>query len=301
MRTRTLGLYALLTVLLWVLSPWVESASTTPRVEQAPISSPALATTTTPSPTATVTSIDVVTLALSPTPAATPTLWSADPPTALTPAATSAVTETETPTLTSAPASIETATASPSPFTMPPSSPTAALGPTHAPIPPTIPTMSPTPASVIAILVERAPFIAGGCLVLLLLVVGIALITWVLRRKKPPVPEAPPPEMPAAPCLESVGITGRTRRFDLTPGGVTIGRAADNDLVITQDFLGWETVSRRHARVRGQAGRWIVEDLDSMNGVYVNGRRTGRNLLREGWRLAIGGEEFVFRAGGGEA
>lgn len=280
MRTRTLGMYALLAVLWCALSSFAVSASTTSRAEHLPGTLPALATTVPVSSTA---------------------VGLADTPTALTPSATSDVIANETPTLTPMPTSTGTAAASPSPSPTSSSSPTAVLTSTQTPIPAAIPTMSPMPAGVIAILIERAPMVAGGCLVLFLLVVGVALITWVLRRKKPPVPEAPSPAVPVAPYLESIGATGRTRRFDLTPGGVTIGRATDNDLVITQDFLGWETVSRHHARIRGQAGGWIVEDLDSMNGVYVNGRRTGRNLLREGWRLAIGGVEFVFRAGGGEA
>jgi len=87
----------------------------------------------------------------------------------------------------------------------------------------------------------------------------------------------------------------------LKPDGSTIGRTQENELVITQDFPGWESVSRHHARIYEQAGHWIVEDLNSMNGVYVNEKRTGKNLLRDGWRLSIGGVEFIFRAGTGEA
>jgi len=101
--------------------------------------------------------------------------------------------------------------------------------------------------------------------------------------------------------MESVGTPGGPRRFDLKPDGVTIGRAPENDLVITQDLAGWETISHHHARIYQQEGLWIIEDLDSMNGIYVNERRTGRNLLRDGWRLGIGGVEFVFRADTGEA
>jgi pSer/pThr/pTyr-binding forkhead associated (FHA) protein len=72
-------------------------------------------------------------------------------------------------------------------------------------------------------------------------------------------------------------------------------------LVIAQDLPGWETVSNRHARIYEQAGRWVIEDLGSTNGVYVNGKRTGRNLLQDGWRLGIGGVEFVCRISKGEA
>ncbi len=198
-------------------------------------------------------------------------------------------------------------TVTPSP--LPPSTPTETLIPTIAPteapvptIPPTAtPTPSPMPASVITILTEKWPLIGGGCLLLLLLILGLLLILWAFRRKKPRPTPPPPPPMPIAPHLESVGIPGGPRRFDLKPDGLTIGRAPESDLVITQDFPAWETISRHHARIYQQEGRWIVEDLDSMNGVYVNGRRTGRNLLRDGWRLGVGGVEFVFRTSTGEA
>ena len=209
-----------------------------------------------------------------------------------------------------APTTLEV-TVSPSPLPSP--TPTEALVPTSAPteapaptIPPP-PTPAPTPTSIIGIttLTENWRLLGGGCLILLLLTLGLLLVLWAFRRKKtratPTPTTAPPPPAPAAPYLESIGIAGSPHRFDLGPDGITIGRAPENDLVITQDFPGWETVSRSHARVYRQAGRWIIEDLDSTNGVYVNERRTGRNLLRDGWRLGIGEVEFVFRTGTGEA
>jgi pSer/pThr/pTyr-binding forkhead associated (FHA) protein len=101
--------------------------------------------------------------------------------------------------------------------------------------------------------------------------------------------------------LESVGTAGGPRQFALKPGGVTIGRAIDNEVVIAQDFAGWDTISRRHARIYQREGQWIVDDLDSKNGVWVNGRRTGRNILQDGWELRIGEVVFIFRAGPGEA
>ena len=71
-------------------------------------------------------------------------------------------------------------------------------------------------------------------------------------------------------------------------------------MVIAQDLVGWETVSGHHARIYAQGDRWIVEDLGSTNGIYINGIRTGRNLLRDGWRLGVGGVEFVFHGNTGE-
>jgi len=150
-------------------------------------------------------------------------------------------------------------------------------------------------------LAKNGPVIAGGCLVLLVLFVGIALILWALRKKRPRVVTPPPPPASAGPYLESVSPAGSPRCLYLKPEGVTIGRGPENDLVVPQDLPGWDTISQQHARIYEQAGRWLVEDLHSMNGIYVNGRRTGRNLLRDGWRLGIGGAEFVFHAGTGEA
>lgn len=150
---------------------------------------------------------------------------------------------------------------------------------------------------------ENRLLAAAGCLVPLL-ILGVVLIVWALRgeeaRPTPSPPPSPPPT-PRGPYLESADAPGARHQLELAPEGVTIGRAPDSDLLVTQDFQGWETVSAHHARIYRQAGRWIVEDLDSMNGVYVNGRRTGRNVLRDGWQLGIGGATFVFHAGTGES
>ena len=46
---------------------------------------------------------------------------------------------------------------------------------------------------------------------------------------------------------------------------ITIGRAADATLVLTDDYA-----STRHARLFPQNGEWIVEDLGSTNGTYLD-------------------------------
>ncbi len=46
---------------------------------------------------------------------------------------------------------------------------------------------------------------------------------------------------------------------------ITIGRAADATLVLTDDYA-----STRHARIFPQNGEWIVEDLGSTNGTYLD-------------------------------
>lgn len=64
---------------------------------------------------------------------------------------------------------------------------------------------------------------------------------------------------------------------------VSIGRSPDNDLPI--DNL---AISNYHARVYFEAGRLVVEDLDSLNGTFVNDLRVERSTLRDGDSIWIG-------------
>jgi hypothetical protein len=69
----------------------------------------------------------------------------------------------------------------------------------------------------------------------------------------------------------------------------TIGRTPDNDIQIDTTY-----VSRHHAVVLSNAQDCVVEDLNSTNGVLVNGRRVGRHSLRDGDSLLIGNTVFSF-------
>lgn len=64
---------------------------------------------------------------------------------------------------------------------------------------------------------------------------------------------------------------------------VTIGRSPDNDLPV--DNL---AVSNHHARVYYEGGRLVVEDLDSLNGTFVNDLRVERATLHDGDAIWIG-------------
>jgi pSer/pThr/pTyr-binding forkhead associated (FHA) protein len=64
---------------------------------------------------------------------------------------------------------------------------------------------------------------------------------------------------------------------------VTIGRAPDNDMAI--DNL---AVSDYHARVYTEAGHLVVEDLNSLNGTFVNEMRIERAMLRDGDVIQVG-------------
>ena len=64
---------------------------------------------------------------------------------------------------------------------------------------------------------------------------------------------------------------------------VSIGRSPDNDLPV--DNL---AVSNYHAKVYFEAGRLVVEDLDSLNGTFVNDLRIERATLHDGDSIHVG-------------
>ncbi|MCK9223584.1 MAG: HD domain-containing protein [Candidatus Muirbacterium halophilum] len=69
---------------------------------------------------------------------------------------------------------------------------------------------------------------------------------------------------------------------------LNIGRIATNDIVFDD-----VKVSRNHARIRsGENSRFIIEDLDSSNGIYVNARRIKTKLLENGDEIRIG-DSFI--------
>src|SRR5438445_13576689 len=74
---------------------------------------------------------------------------------------------------------------------------------------------------------------------------------------------------------------------------VGIGRSPDNDLPV--DNL---AVSNHHARVFFEAGRLVVEDLDSLNGTFVNDLRVERATLHDGDSIHIGKDKIKVDASG---
>jgi len=77
---------------------------------------------------------------------------------------------------------------------------------------------------------------------------------------------------------------GKTWQVDLNAQGTVIGRSPDCELVIDS-----KDVSRKHARVyRDPSGKWIIEDLDSSNGIFVNGKSVESCALELGDVVEIG-------------
>jgi pSer/pThr/pTyr-binding forkhead associated (FHA) protein len=78
---------------------------------------------------------------------------------------------------------------------------------------------------------------------------------------------------------------------------VTIGQSSQNDVVLADD-----SVSRHHARLEYEAGSWLVSDLGSTNGTYLNGDRLPPNVptpLPYGANIRFGAVLSRFRAAEG--
>ena len=59
---------------------------------------------------------------------------------------------------------------------------------------------------------------------------------------------------------------GEQRRMDFDKSEVTIGRLQGNDIILPKG-----NVSKRHSRIVLKDGKFIIVDLKSTNGTYVNG------------------------------
>ena len=76
----------------------------------------------------------------------------------------------------------------------------------------------------------------------------------------------------------------------LIPGRKVIGRTPDNDLQIDSKFI-----SRHHCQVvTGSDGITVIEDLNSTNGIVVQGNRVRRHTLRDGDVVSIGQHEILY-------
>jgi hypothetical protein len=84
-------------------------------------------------------------------------------------------------------------------------------------------------------------------------------------------------------------------RFYLDRERLTVGRDPASDI-----FLNDITVSREHAVLTKTDAGVSIEDVGSLNGVYVNGASTTRVVLRNGDQVQIGRFQMVFLSGEGE-
>jgi pilus assembly protein CpaF len=82
---------------------------------------------------------------------------------------------------------------------------------------------------------------------------------------------------------------GAERREPFDKSEINVGRVQGNDLMLPKG-----NVSKHHARLLFRDGRFIVTDLKSTNGTYVNGRKISQaTIVREGDKIYVG--DFVLR------
>ena len=145
--------------------------------------------------------------------------------------------------------------------------------------------------------------IAAAVVALCLIVALVLRLTRRHRALPGPLPVTAPLRKhgtTAAPYLESPdGRTQMPLRL-LTGAGSVIGRGPSADLTVDSALPHAETVAERHARIcQDEAtGYVMIEDLDSANGVFINGRRAPRkNLLKDRWTIGLGSLTLVYRDG----
>lgn len=85
---------------------------------------------------------------------------------------------------------------------------------------------------------------------------------------------------------------GFIKKFPLNKPELVIGRSPENDLVINEDYI-----SRRHLAIKVKEDCIKIQDLESTNGVYVEGCRVKESTINIGESFFIKGTSFVLRDG----
>jgi hypothetical protein len=107
-------------------------------------------------------------------------------------------------------------------------------------------------------------------------------------------PRAPQPTQ--AVSAEEMGVEASTAELSwdderrvIDRRRLVLGRSRDCDIQLSDP-----NVSRRHAELRQEGASYWIVDLDSTNGIEVNGRRLKRAKLEDGDRVTLGSTDVVF-------
>jgi hypothetical protein len=84
-------------------------------------------------------------------------------------------------------------------------------------------------------------------------------------------------------------IVDGVKVFPLSQSVVNIGRRLDNQLVIDDP-----RISRNHAQVRAIKGRFVIFDLNSTGGTFVNGQRTSQSVMYPGDVISLAGVPLIY-------
>jgi hypothetical protein len=114
--------------------------------------------------------------------------------------------------------------------------------------------------------------------------------TMIYRPKQPqPTEAASPVELGVEREVVTLSVNGGPK-IELTKRRTLIGRSKECDIQIED-----ASASRKHAEIRQEGTAYWIVDLDSTNGLEVNGLRTQRAKLDHGDKITIGATEISFR------
>lgn len=88
---------------------------------------------------------------------------------------------------------------------------------------------------------------------------------------------------------EAFLVIDGTKVIPLTQALVSIGRRVENTIVLDDP-----RISRNHAQLRAVKGRYVLYDLDSKGGSFVNGVRVTQSLLYPGDVISLAGLSLVY-------
>lgn len=106
---------------------------------------------------------------------------------------------------------------------------------------------------------------------------------------EPDTHDRPAAETPSAIPENAFLIVDGVKEFALKQAVVNIGRRLDNTLVVDDP-----RVSRHHAQLRAIKGRFVLFDLNSSGGTFINGQRTAQSILYPGDVISLAGVSLIF-------
>ncbi len=93
-------------------------------------------------------------------------------------------------------------------------------------------------------------------------------------------------------CLVVINGIDLGKKYSLAQASILVGRSSEADIQIDE-----EAISRKHAIIEGHRDRFVIRDLGSTNGTYVNDQTVHEHSLGEGDQIKIGRTILKFLTG----
>jgi hypothetical protein len=116
--------------------------------------------------------------------------------------------------------------------------------------------------------------------------------TMIYRPRSPQATEAVAPEELGVEAA-TAALSWEDERRSVDRRRLVIGRSRECDIQLSDP-----NVSRRHAELRQEGASYWIVDLESTNGIEINGRRLKRAKLEDGDRVTVGSTDMVFHRDG---